>query len=105
MIPVPRLLTGLGTVLVDGPSMEPTLRTGDCLLVRYGARVRPGDLVVARPWTRPELLVVKRAVEPVVGGWLLDSDNAAVRGLGWTGGEADVLARVLLRYWPPRRDG
>ena len=93
----------LGTVLVDGPSMEPTLRSGDCLLVRYGARVRPGDLVVARPWTRPELLVVKRAVKPVAGGWRVESDNAAVRGRGWTGGEVDVLARVLLRYWRQSR--
>ena len=57
------------TVLVQGPSMLPTLRPGDCLLVRYGAEVRPGDLVVARPWTRPELLVVKRAVEAVAGWW------------------------------------
>jgi SOS-response transcriptional repressor LexA len=79
--------------------MLPTLRTGDCLLVRYGARVRPGDVVVARPWTRPELLVVKRAVQPVAGGWLVESDNVAIRGQGWTGGECDVLARVLLRYW------
>jgi phage repressor protein C with HTH and peptisase S24 domain len=88
-------------VLVEGPSMLPTLRSGDCLLVRAGAPVRPGDLVVARPWTRPELLVVKRAVEPVAGGWLVASDNPAVAGQGWTGGEADVLATVLLRYWPP----
>ena len=88
-------------VLVDGPSMLPTLRPGDCLLVRPGAQVRAGDLVVARPWTRPELLVVKRAVAPVAGGWEVASDNPAVLGRGWTGGEADVLARVLLRYWPP----
>ena len=92
-----------GTVLVDGPSMLPVLRTGDCLLVAYGGRVRPGNLVIARPWTRPELLVVKRAVEQVAGGWLVESDNAAVRGQGWTGGEADVVARVVLRYWPPGR--
>ncbi len=104
MIHVPRPRTRLGTVLVQGPSMEPTLQSGDCLLVRYGGRVRPGAVVVARPWTRPELLVVKRAVEEVAGGWVLESDNEAVRGQGWTGGEADVLARVLLRYWPhPRR--
>ena len=83
--------------------MQPTLRPGDCLLVRYGARVRPGDLVVARPWARPELLVVKRAVAPVAGGWLVESDDPAVRGLGWTGGEVDVVARVLLRYGPARR--
>ncbi|MCW2616312.1 MAG: family signal peptidase [Frankiales bacterium] len=80
--------------------MLPTLHPGDALLVREGARVRPGDLVVARPWTRPELLVVKRAVRPVAGGWEVASDNPAVTGQGWTGGEADVVARVLLRYWP-----
>ena len=83
--------------------MEPTLRSGDCLLVRYGARVRSGALVVARPWTRPELLGVKRAARPVAGGWVVSADNPAVRGQGWTEGEADVLARVLLRYWPVRR--
>ena len=92
-------------VVVEGPSMLPTLRSGDCLLVRDRGRVRAGDLVVARPWTRPELLVVKRAVRPVAGGWLVASDNPAVEGLGWTGGEADVLGVVVLRYWPlpPRR--
>ena len=31
-----------------GRSMLPTLRDGDRLLVRYGVRVRPGALVVAR---------------------------------------------------------
>ena len=76
--------------------MRPTLRPGDCLLVRYGARVRPGQLVVARPWTRPDLLVVKRAVAPVAGGWLVASDNPATP---WQHGEVDVLARVLVRYW------
>ena len=83
--------------------MLPTLRGGDCLLVRRGGPVRPGDLVVARPWARPELLVVKRAVEELPGGWLVEADNADVRGHGWTGGAADVLATVVLRYWPPRR--
>jgi phage repressor protein C with HTH and peptisase S24 domain len=76
--------------------MLPTLRPGDCLLVRYGARVRPGDLVVARPWTRPDLLVIKRAVAPVAGGWVVASDNPATP---WKHGEVDVLARVLFRYW------
>ena len=55
---------GLFAVLVIGPSMAPTLRHGDALLVRRGGRaVRPGDVVVARlPQPRPDLLVVKRAV-------------------------------------------
>lgn len=88
------------TVLVQGPSMLPTLRDGDCLLVRRGGRVRPGDIVVARFRERPELLVVKRAVEPADGGWLLESENPAVEGHGLTRGIGDVEARVLLRYWP-----
>jgi phage repressor protein C with HTH and peptisase S24 domain len=82
--------------------MGPTLRTGDCLVVRRGAPVHPGDVVVARYRSRPELLVVKRAVEPCDGGWLLSSDNPFVAG---PDGVADVEARALLRYWPlpPRR--
>ena len=92
----------IGTVLVRGPSMVPALRDGDCLVVRRGALVRPGDVVVARYRSRPELLVVKRAVQPQDGGWLLASDNPFVEG---PSGVADVEARALLRYWPlpPRR--
>jgi phage repressor protein C with HTH and peptisase S24 domain len=92
----------IGTVLVTGPSMVPALRTGDCLVVRRGARVRPGDVVVGRYRSRPELLVVKRAVEPRDGGWLLASDNPFADA---PDGVADVEARALLRYWPLRRAG
>ena len=84
-----------GTVVVRGPSMVPTLYDGDCLLVRRGAPVREGDLVVARFRSRPELLVVKRAVRPLDGGWELASDNPYAPG---PSGVADVEARVLLRY-------
>ena len=53
----------LFAVLVRGPSMAPTLRDGDAVLVRRGGRaIRPGDVVVARFRARPDLLVVKRAV-------------------------------------------
>ena len=90
----------IGTVLVSGPSMSPVLRSGDCLLVLRGARIRAGDVVVARFRERPDLLVVKRAGEPREGGWLLTSDNPFVTG---PAGVADVEARVLLRYWPVRR--
>ena len=90
----------IGTVLVDGPSMVPALRPGDRLVVARGAAVRPGDLVVARFRDRPSLLVVKRAVRPVDGGWELASDNPFVPAMP---GVADVEARVVLRYWPVRR--
>ncbi len=89
----------IGTAVVRGPSMVPTLRDGDFVLVGRGAGVRAGDLVVARFRSRPELLVVKRAVEPQDGGWLLASDNPFVDG---PSGVADVEAKVLLRYWPIR---
>lgn len=87
---------------VDGPSMLPTLRSGDGLLVRRGAAVRPGDLVVARPLARPELLVVKRArLDLGDGDWDVTADNPDVFGRGWTSGPATVLGTVVAR-WPPR---
>lgn len=92
----------IGTVLVRGPSMVPTLRAGDCLLVRRGGLVRPGAVVVARFRSRPELLVVKRAVRAQDGGWLLTSDNPFSEG---PSGVADVEARALLCYWPLSRWG
>lgn len=93
----------LTTVLVRGPSMEPALRDGDCLLVRRGSRVRPGSVVLARFHDRPGLLVVKRAVRPVPDGWLLASDNATAPGAA--AGSGDVEAVVLLRWWPLRPRG
>jgi phage repressor protein C with HTH and peptisase S24 domain len=90
----------IGTVLVRGPSMVPALYDGDRLLVGWRARIRPGDLVVARFRERPALLVVKRAVIEQEGGWLLASDNPFATG---PGGVADVEARVLLLFWPVRR--
>ncbi len=98
-----RLGLGLTTVLVRGRSMEPVLRDGDCLLVRRGGRVRAGSVVLARFHDRPGLLVVKRAVQPVPGGWLLASDNATAPGA--THGPGDVEAVVVLRWWPLHRSG
>ena len=88
----------LGTVLVRGPSMLPALRDGDCLVVLRRGRVRPGAVVVARFHDRPGLLVVKRAVRPLPGGWQLASDNAAAPGAA--SGPGEVEAVVLARYWP-----
>jgi phage repressor protein C with HTH and peptisase S24 domain len=87
-------------VLVQGPSMAPTLRHGDALLVRRGGRIRPGDVVIARFRTRPDLLVVKRAVRPVDGGWEIRGDNPFGTRDSRTYGVADVTGRVVCRYWP-----
>ena len=90
----------LFAVLVNGPSMAPLLKSGDALLVRRGGRVRTGDVVVARFRTRPDLLVVKRAVRADDGGWWIEGDNALVEDDSRRYGVADVIGRVLIRYYP-----
>jgi len=90
----------LFAVLVNGPSMVPALRSGDALLVRRGGRVRSGDVVVARFRARPELLVVKRAVRPEDGGWWIEGDNPLIEDDSRRYGVADVIGRVLIRYYP-----
>lgn len=91
-------------VLVQGPSMAPTLRHGDALLVRRGGRaVRPGDIVLAVFRSRPDLLVVKRAVRAQEGGWWVRGDNDLIADDSRAYGTADVVGRVMLRYWPRPR--
>jgi nickel-type superoxide dismutase maturation protease len=96
-----RLQKPVFAVLVQGPSMVPTLRHGDALLVRRGGRaVRAGDVVIARFRSRPDLLVVKRAVRPQEGGWWVRGDNDLVTDDSRAYGVADVVGRVMVRYWP-----
>jgi phage repressor protein C with HTH and peptisase S24 domain len=81
--------------------MAPTLRHGDAVLTRRGGRpVRPGDVVLARFPTRPDLLVVKRAVRHEGDGWWLEGDNPLVTDDSRSYGPAVVEARVVLRCWP-----
>ena len=87
-------------MLVRGPSMAPTLGAGDALLVRRGTRIREGDIVVARFRSRPQLLVVKRAVREEDGGWEVRGDNDLATDDSRAYGVADVIGRVCLRYWP-----
>lgn len=97
-----------GVVEVDGPSMVPTLEHGDWLLVRYGARVRPGDVVILRHPFQQDLLVVKRAVERREGGWWVLGDNAFAGGDSTVYGvvpPAMVLARVTARLRPRQAAG
>jgi nickel-type superoxide dismutase maturation protease len=98
----------LRAFVVDGDSMLPSLRPGDCLLVRAGARVRVGDVVVARH-PSSDLLLVKRAARRVEGGWWLLSDNADVglddsRAFGAVPDSA-VIGKVWFRYYPWTRRG
>jgi signal peptidase I len=100
-------LPGLGApwriARVVGPSMSPTVRHGDRLLVR---RVRPaaavatGEVVLARFAARPELLVVKRVRRAVPGGHWVEGDNPFVTDDSRTFGPAVVVGRVVARLAP-----
>jgi phage repressor protein C with HTH and peptisase S24 domain len=83
--------------------MAPALRSGDTVVVRHGAVVRPGDIVLARFRALPDLLVLKRAVRRHEDGWWLASDNPFAGGDSTSHGVADVEARVLLRLPRLRR--
>jgi SOS-response transcriptional repressor LexA len=99
----------VGWAVVRGESMRPGLADGDRLLVRWGGRVRPGGVVVAR--FADGTLAVKRAVERRTTGdgrpgwWLLgdNPDGVDSRHRGPVP-DADVLGVAVARVWPaPRR--
>ena len=103
----------LWRVAVAERSMEPALYPGDWLLTWRGLRtqhqplVRPGQLVVARQPGNTDLLLVKRAVRELPGGWWLASDNSAAAAVdSRTFGPVPrhlVEATVILRYRRARR--
>ena len=103
MSTVAPLASAWAMVRVTGPSMSPTIRSGDRLLVRRvrsSAAVRPGDAVLARFPSRPDLLVVKRVLRAVPGGHWVQGDNAFVADDSRAFGPAVVVGRVVVRLWP-----
>jgi len=100
---VPPLVTPWVVARVAGPSMTPTVRSGDRLLVRRsgpGDRVGDGDVVLARFPARPELLVVKRVRRAAPGGHWVEGDNPFVTDDSRAFGPAVVVGRVVARLWP-----
>src|SRR5512139_3658889 len=100
-----RTVAGWSLVHCTGPSMAPTLKHGDRLLVRRGG-VRTGDVVVARHPERATLLVVKRATRRADAGWWLLSDNEFVTSDSREFGAVPdrlVVGRVVLRLRDPLR--
>jgi Peptidase S24-like len=82
--------------------MEPTLREGDRLLVRYGGRPGPGRIAVVRLPGR-DGLSIKRIGFREQDGWWVERDNPAEGVDSWQVGavSADgVLAVALIRLWP-----
>jgi SOS-response transcriptional repressor LexA len=92
----------LGTAVVRGRSMLPTLRDGDRLLVRYDALPRPRQVAVVR---LPDGVVAVKRLDLVDSdGYWFGRDNADEGLDSWTFGRAsaraDVLGTVLCRLWP-----
>lgn len=87
-------------VTVRGPSMSPALADGDVVLVRFGARVRPGDVVLVTWDSRPGGLSVKRAVHPDGDGWHVRGDNPYGSTDSASLGPARVRAVARLRLVP-----
>jgi phage repressor protein C with HTH and peptisase S24 domain len=87
--------------------MEPTLRSGDRLVVRWRVTPSVGDVAVVRlPGDRP--LSVKRVVHRDADGWWVERDNPREGVDSWAVGavpDADVLGVVRLRYRPVLRAG
>ena len=97
------LVTPWVVARVAGPSMTPTVRSGDRLLVRRVTgtdTVRDDDVVLARFPARPELLVVKRVRRAVPGGHWVEGDNPFVTDDSRAFGPAVVVGRVVARLWP-----
>jgi nickel-type superoxide dismutase maturation protease len=102
-LPVEPLVARWVMVHVTGPSMSPTVRHGDRLLVRRlspGAAVPSGAVVLARFPGRPELLVVKRVRRTVPGGVWVEGDNPYVTDDSRAYGTAVAVGRVVLRLTP-----
>jgi nickel-type superoxide dismutase maturation protease len=102
---VTSVLGRIGLAEVYNPSMVPTLRPGDRLVLRYGVPVRPGDVAVLRHPFQHDLLIVKRIVGRRSGGWWVQGDNPRVendsREFGVVPDEL-VVARASVRLRPPR---
>ena len=96
-------------VAVAERSMLPALHPGDWLLAWRTRRVRPGQVVLAWHPEKPDFLLVKRAAWREDGGWWLASDNPGAGAVDSARfgpvPEDRIVAVVLVRYWPVRRQG
>ncbi|HVF47679.1 MAG TPA: nickel-type superoxide dismutase maturation protease [Pyrinomonadaceae bacterium] len=89
--------------ICEGNSMHPTLKDGEVVLVDKEAKVRVGDIVVARHPLEPSSEVIKRVQRIdkygryfLVGDNLLDSNDS--RNFGAVD-RAYIKGKVVARMW------
>ena len=104
-----RPATLLFRVAVTGPSMEPTVREGDWLLVRQlRRRPRVGELVIAADPREPARLLVKRVSAVTADAVTVSGDrpdrSTDSRQFGALPLSA-ILGSPVLRYGPFERIG
>jgi phage repressor protein C with HTH and peptisase S24 domain len=87
-------------VAVRGPSMSPTVRDGDVVLVRFGAAPTVRDVVLVRWSARPGQLSIKRVERPDGAGWWVLGDNPDGSTDSRHLGPAEIVGVVRGRLWP-----
>lgn len=98
---------------IEGPSMEPTVRAGDWVLVdpdAYASRSpAPEDLVLAPDPRADDRLLIKRVGSVDAEGWLRlagdDPEHSTDSRVFGAVEAAAVVGRPWFRYWPLRRVG
>lgn len=95
-------------VIVEGPSMLPSLAPGERLLVRKTLQLRIGDVVVIRDPAVPARLLIKRVVILGPSGIEVAGDNPGVSRDSRIFGTItydQVLGRAFYRYFPSDQRG
>jgi nickel-type superoxide dismutase maturation protease len=95
-------------VVVEGPSMEPTLEERDRLVVLRRRRPAAGDIVVVADPRHRGRVLVKRVMAVAGDEIVVEGDNRArstdSRDFGPVR-RRDVVGRAVYRYFPPARAG
>jgi SOS-response transcriptional repressor LexA len=81
-------------VTVKGPSMAPTLKDGDVVLVRRTKSAKVGDIVLVRWAARPGQLSIKRVAR---SGYFVVGDNTFASTDSRELGFAEVLGVMITR--------
>ena len=89
------------TVRVVGPSMEPAVQNGQWWVVRKGAKLRQGDVVLLQHPERSDLSVVKRLSHREDSGWWVLGDNPRESDDSRQFGAVSdtlIIGRLIFRY-------